>query len=225
MDNYIGYEEIGKLNYNLDQIKNLFSGISPDGESVVPEYPLPITIWIFPDSTIKAFPNEQVMSLQANTTIKYAYVGRGVETVGSRAFYNCDELLLVSLPNTVTSIGNETFSGCTSLTSIIIPKNVTSIGSDSFKYCNSLETVVLGESVTSIGDGAFSYCNGEISIYTQADYSSLTGNNIFASEEGGVTNIYVGPDAVGWTLGADQTISGKSGITVSEWTSYPDLIV
>jgi len=40
-----------------------------------------------------------------------------------------------------------------------------------------------------------------------------------------LTTVYA-KDAVasGWTLGAGQTVGGKSGVTVLNWNNYPDPI-
>jgi hypothetical protein len=45
------------------------------------------------------------------------------------------------------------------------------------------------------------------------------GSNAFAGS--GLTSIYIGPNATGWTLGSGQTIGGKSGITVASWSTFP----
>ena len=44
------------------------------------------------------------------------------------AFYYCDGLMSITIPDSVTSIGGSAFSGCTGLTSVTIPDSVTSIG-------------------------------------------------------------------------------------------------
>ncbi len=80
-----------------------------------------------------------------------AYSGAGgditipsmVDTIGSKAFYNCSGLTSVTIPDGVTSIGNSAFEGCNSLTSVTIPDGVTSIGSYAFYGCSSLDTVYM----------------------------------------------------------------------------------
>lgn len=52
-----------------------------------------------------------------------------VTAIGAHAFWFCNALTSIDLPNTITSIGSSAFWGCTSLTSILIPKSVISISS------------------------------------------------------------------------------------------------
>ena len=64
----------------------------------------------------------------------------------------------------VTKIGEMAFYRCDSLTSIVIPNSVTSIGEYAFAYCESLSSVVIGNGVTSICNGAFGACISLTSI-------------------------------------------------------------
>ena len=59
----------------------------------------------------------------------------------------------------MTSIGEYAFFACNSLAEVVIPNSVTNIGDRAFSFCSSLAEVVIPNSVTSIGEGAFEYCN------------------------------------------------------------------
>ena len=81
-----------------------------------------------------------------------------VTTIGAGAFYKCESLFSIKIPNTVTSIGFQAFSYCTFLCSIQIPNSVTSIGNQAFNQCWHLTSIQIPNSVTSIGEYAFSCC-------------------------------------------------------------------
>jgi hypothetical protein len=126
------------------------------------------------------------------------------------------------LPNNLTSIGSFAFYDCSGLTgNFVIPSGVTSIGSRAFFYCANLTgNIVLPNSVTTIGSEAFIICFLLTSAYLNQPIEQI-GSGAF--QDSGITNVYIGPDATGYTLGSGQTIGGKSGITVSAWTNYPNV--
>ena len=87
-----------------------------------------------------------------------------VTAIGDRAFYDCKELIWLTIPGSVTSIGESAFEKCSGLTYLDIPNSVTSIGEEAFYYCSGLTSVTLPSSVTSIGRWAFNHCSGLNSV-------------------------------------------------------------
>jgi hypothetical protein len=104
-----------------------------------------------------------------------------LRTIGERAFYNCDSLTTVTIPDGVITMGDEVFSSCDNLTSVTlgnclteigyatfaycfnltnfsIPKNVMEIGNYAFRNCDSLTSITIPYGVMSIEEGAFFYC-------------------------------------------------------------------
>ncbi len=70
-------------------------------------------------------------------------IGESVKGIGDYAFYDCNNLISVSIPESVTSIGKYAFSKCTNMPSIVIPKGVNSIGEKAFEECKNLKSVTL----------------------------------------------------------------------------------
>lgn len=83
-----------------------------------------------------------------------------LETIGTRAFHNCRNLSQITIPSRVTSIGNYCFYGCGALRSVSLPSSLNSILPYTFYACSSLSAITIPSSVTSIGVGAFHSCTG-----------------------------------------------------------------
>jgi hypothetical protein len=114
--------------------------------------------------------------------IKAVIMEDGVTGIGDRAFYNCEALVDITIPNSVTSVGNSAFDMCESLTSVNIPDGVTSIGDNAFLFCDLLTSVTIGEGVTAIGENAFGVCPALTGIEV------VPGNPSFTSENGVLFN-------------------------------------
>ena len=80
------------------------------------------------------------------------------ETLKEGSFYQCNHLVAIYLPNTLTSIENNAFYQCSSLVDIIIPEQTQTIGNNAFYGCSQLTKIELPDSVTSLGDQAFYNC-------------------------------------------------------------------
>ena len=67
--------------------------------------------------------------------------GKKVTVIGSQAFYGCNDLKTVVLPEGLQKIEYCAFENCTELESINIPDSVTEIGDEAFAACFVLENV------------------------------------------------------------------------------------
>ncbi|GMH98021.1 hypothetical protein TrVE_jg4617 [Triparma verrucosa] len=82
-----------------------------------------------------------------------------VTKVGDRVCKYASILVVVDIPEGITSIGNGSFSRCSSLKEIKFPKSLTAIGIQSFYDCSSLEQVdLLHTHVQELGYEAFFNC-------------------------------------------------------------------
>ena len=106
-------------------------------------------------SSYDSYTNEYTRSVVIPESVTYSGVTYSVTSIGDHAFYNCDGLTSVTIPNSVTSIGTSAFSGCWGLTEITIPNSVTSIADRAFYGCTGLTEITIPNSVTEIGNEAF----------------------------------------------------------------------
>ena len=100
-----------------------------------------------------------------------------VTSIGNKAFYKCDALTSVIIPNSVIRLDNRAFAYCSALTSITIPNSVTTIVGNAFYECTGLSEITIPSSVTSIGENAFGYCTGLESIIVE------DGNTVYDSRD------------------------------------------
>ena len=101
-----------------------------------------------------------------------------VTSIEDWAFYECKNLQSVAIGSVVAFIGKQAFFGCEKLKNITIPDSVTYIGDEAFSYCESLETVTLSNSVTSINYATFSDCYN-LTIINIPDGVTNIGDNAF----------------------------------------------
>ena len=94
--------------------------------------------------------------------IAKTYKGVPVLSIEKQAFYSCENVLKVTIPNTITTIGEGAFRSCSSLTEIVIPDSVTDLickgNWGAFSYCTNLENVTIGKNITNFGPYMFDGC-------------------------------------------------------------------
>lgn len=79
-------------------------------------------------------------------------------SLGNYAFFECESLREIILPQELKAIGVRAFADCDGLTSLDLPRGLETIRENAFTGCDYLESVTLGESLTSIGVNAFYNC-------------------------------------------------------------------
>lgn len=101
-----------------------------------------------------------------------------VVEIGEHAFIDCINLTEVIIPETVKYIRAAAFWNCNRLASLNIPQSVRNIGNEAFGFCDSLTEVFIPETVYDIDGAIFPGCNNLQSIVV-AD-----GNKFYDSREG-----------------------------------------
>lgn len=138
-------------------------------------------------------------------TVLYYYPVVGIE---SAAFYGCNELTSITLPNTIRFIGDFAFYNCTGLTSITLPNSIKTIIGFAFYNCTALSSITFSNAVTSLGEKAF---HNTAWYSNQPDGLVYTGSVIYEYKgtmpAGTSITIAEGTLAVG-----DAAFSGCSGL-------------
>lgn len=98
-----------------------------------------------------------------------------VTCIGAMAFYRCQSIESVVVPDSVFTIGDRAFTGCYALSTVDMSDNVTSIGASAFDECVALESIDLTDSITVIGESAFYSCSKLKEITIPAGVESLMG--------------------------------------------------
>lgn len=128
-----------------------------------------------------------------------------VEIIGKNAFYGCEDIKTVSIPNSIVSLDEYAFAYCKALTTITIPENVESIGDWAFYSCTGLESITCKATIPPVC--GYYYCfgrvNKDIPLYVPYGSGDAYGN---APEWEDFNNIieYGGPTGID-TVSGDQT--------------------
>ncbi len=113
-----------------------------------------------------------------NESITKAVIEKGVTHIGNNAFFNCDSLADITLPETLTSIGDGAFSSCSALSSVTLGEALKTIGEGAFSHCRGLTEFNIPAKLESIGDKNFEGCVNLEKITVAEEntkYSSIDG--------------------------------------------------
>jgi hypothetical protein len=104
--------------------------------------------------------------------------GSHLQTIGERAFSECEELESFDVPSGLKTIADSAFQNCRSLAAFELPSGLESIGGGAFAGCLSLANLTIPASVTEIGPYAYAQCDSLAWIDVDPDnahYRSIDG--------------------------------------------------
>ena len=162
----------------------------------------------------KQFSGTNNAQKKAIVTFDEARFFTSVTYLAPNAFYRCELLERITIPDSVTSIGNEVFRSCSSLALTSLPSGLTSIGISTFNGCTSLALTSLPSGLTSIGIYAFSGCT---SLALTSLPSGLTSIGIYAFS--GCTSLALTSLPNGVTSIGSHTFNGCTSLAL---TSLPN---
>lgn len=95
---------------------------------------------------------------------KNSFIPQSVTSIADAAFYECEDLTTLDLPDNLYYIGSEAFYGCKGLTTLNIPDSLESIGDKAFYGCTGLTSITIPQNVRTIGDMAFAECTNTTEV-------------------------------------------------------------
>jgi len=104
-----------------------------------------------------------------DVVIPETYKDLPVKEIGESAFFNCQDLVRIELPESITRIRSYAFEECINLNEINLPKTLERIDNGAFIMCVGLDTIEIPLSVTVILDYAFYNCFAMTDIYCEAE--------------------------------------------------------
>lgn len=91
-------------------------------------------------------------------TKKAIMIPNFVTTIGSGAFYKCQEITQLQLPNKLETIEQHAFYFMNQVTKLNIPSSVTTIEASAFDTMEQLSSITIPDSITVLAANLFAYC-------------------------------------------------------------------
>lgn len=91
----------------------------------------------------------------SHTNVTSVTIPQGYTTIGNYAFYGCESLESISLPDTVSNIGMGAFAESGVVSVDLSATKLSVVNPYLFLSCTALETVLLPQGITAIGEAAF----------------------------------------------------------------------
>ena len=147
--------------------------------------------------------NNNITVANIPETVTYNGNTYNVISITRNAFQGRQNLVSVTIPNSVVIIGYGAFTGCQSLTTVTMSDNVASIGWGAFKSCSSLSSINIPTALTIIEQNLFQGCISLTSITIP--------DNIITIEWGAF-----------WQCSNLESVTIGNGVTEIGWDVFSD---
>ena len=116
---------------------------------------------------------------QAYPRFKEIKIPDSVDTIGSGAFFYCQNLERITLPSALQTLSSVTFYGCAALSEVTFPASLKTIESSVFDGCRNLSEVKLPASLTAIQSSVFHRCSAKTVFYDGSleQWNHITADN------------------------------------------------
>lgn len=112
-----------------------------------------------------------------NTKIKNITLSQNLESIKSKAFFNCKNLESIYIPQNVTEIRASAFKNDKKLSKIELPESLEYLGAGAFSHCSSLQEITIPSKVVEINGQTFEYCISLRRINLHDNIISIHGEN------------------------------------------------
>ncbi|GMH47007.1 hypothetical protein TrLO_g4248 [Triparma laevis f. longispina] len=113
----------------------------------------------FENSSMKEKDEFAAAAKQRNTLVTQVVFFHNILRVGDYAFFAAASLVIIDIPEGVTTIGQDAFTARDSLTTVSFTPSLTSIKRSAFRNCSNLDNVDLRlTNLQELGDTAFGFC-------------------------------------------------------------------
>lgn len=129
-------------------------------------------ITVIPEHAFEGCPNLHTITMPATLLViepyafagnpnlnEVVFTGQTLNSIGTGAFQDCQNMHKIDIPQGITSIEVNTFEGCSNLNTVILPEGLKEIKDNAFSNCQNIHTMVIPSTVTHIADNSFSGSN------------------------------------------------------------------
>lgn len=129
-------------------------------------------------------------------TVTRVVIPDGVTSIGSYAFYYCENITDVVFPDSITLVGSNSFFHCSNLKSVKLNDGLTNLGYGAFFKCTSLVDVNIPDSLIHISSLAFKYTPWLTNLIASGNGFGVTDNGVLIDMSDSITGDVVIPDGV-----------------------------